>query len=126
MQTNTAQGNSAHDKITQMSDIFVTLPVVELSPLWQQLIIIAAGLLGVIVIFFIYKKLTTPLAQLERHLKQGRLSPRQAAHGLAHIIPDNVSISSSLQRQIEHIRFQRQVPDINKLLDLINKVKHEF
>jgi len=33
--------------------------------------------------------------------------------------------SNHLQQQINQIRFQRQIPEINELLILIEKVKHD-
>ena len=115
--------------IAQMSDIFLTFPAEEQIPVGLLLVEISAGLIFVvIIIFLLWKYFKTPLAILERHLKQGKLSPREAAHGLAHLLQiknNNTIIDNSLQHQIDLIRFQRQAPDINNLLTLINKVKHE-
>ncbi len=127
-QLNTAQSNMPQPNIAQMSDIFLTLPAEEQISVWLLLVEISAGLIFVIIIFLLWKYFKTPLAILERHLKQGKLSPREAAHGLAHLLQiknNNTIIDNSLQHQIDRIRFQRQAPDINNLLTLINKVKHE-
>ncbi len=128
-QANTAQSNMPQPNIVQMSDIFLPFPTEELIPVWLLLVEISAGLICVVIIFYLlWKYFKTPLAILERRLKQGKLSPREAAHGLAHLLPmknNNTIIETSLQQQIDRIRFQRQAPDINNLLTLINKVKHE-
>lgn len=128
-QANTAQSNMPQPNIVQMSDIFLPFPTEELIPVWLLLVEISAGLICVVIVFYLlWKYFKTPLAILERRLKQGKLSPREAAHGLAHLLPmknNNTIIETSLQQQIDRIRFQRQAPDINNLLTLINKVKHE-
>ena len=123
------QANTVQSNMVQMSDIFLPLPTEELIPVWLLLVEISAGLICVVIVFYLlWKYFKTPLAILERRLKQGKLSPREAAHDLAHLLPmknNHTIIETRLQQQIDRIRFQRQAPDINNLLTLINKVKHE-
>jgi len=117
-----------------MSDIFLPLPPEQVMPVWSLFVVITAVLLVVFILsFLVWKNIKEPLSVLERQLKQGRLSSRETAHCLAHLARTKSKTrskienreNSDLRQQIDQLRFQRQTPDINALLILINKVKHD-
>lgn len=117
-----------------MSDIFLPLPPEQVMPVWSLFVVITAVLLVVFILsFLVWKNIKEPLSVLERQLKQGRLSSRETAHCLAHLVRTKSKTrskienreNSDLRQQIDQLRFQRQTPDINALLILINKVKHD-
>lgn len=112
-----SQTTANQTNLIQMADILMP-PSPESSLLvW----LILAGILIICVIFILlWWYFMQPLTQLQRQLKQGKLSTREAAHQLAHLANTEIK----LQHQIDRLRFQRQTPEFNELLILINKVRH--
>ena len=111
--------NQTDLKLDQMTDIF--LPVVSENFVPDELVFLII-LAATLVLYYLWQYFKTPIVKLERHLKQGKLSPREAAHRLASFSSFK---SKQLQQQINQIRFQRQTPEINALLILIDKAKHD-
>ena len=120
--------------LSQMADIFLPLPPEPVMPVWLLFVAITAALFILSILsLLLWKYIKEPLSILERQLKQGRLSSRETAHCLAHIVltkgrtrskKENKK-NSDLPQQIDQLRFQRQTPDINELLILINTENHD-
>ena len=117
-----------------MSDIFLPLPPEQVMPVWLLFVAITAALFILLILsLLLWKYIKEPLSILERQLKQGGLSSRETAHCLAHLVRTKTKTktktenteNSDMQQQIDQLRFQRQTPDVNELLILINKVKHD-
>ncbi len=121
--------------LSRMSDIFLPLPPEQVMPVWWLFVAITAALLVLLILsLLLWKYIKEPLSILEHQLKQGRLSSRETAHCLAHLVRTKSKTktktktkteNSDMQQQIDQLRFQRQTPDVNELLILINKVKHD-
>ena len=112
--------NPESSNITQMADIFVVLPAQSILADWLLFMLIVSGLIILLMFFFAWFR--APLVKLERYLKQGRLSPREAAHCLAQL---TAADNKKINKKIDQLRFQRQPPDSNDLLSLIAEVKHD-
>lgn len=121
--------------LSRMSDIFLPLPPEQVMPVWWLFVAITAALLVLLILsLLLWKYIKEPLSILEHQLKLGRLSSRETAHCLAHLVRTKSKTktktktkteNSDMQQQIDQLRFQRQTPDVNELLILINKVKHD-
>ncbi len=111
--------NQTDLKLEQMTDIFLPLVAEDFIPFWLVFIAIIAVIL---VFYYLWRYFKIPMIKLERHLKQGKLPPREAAHRLAYL---SLLKSNHLQQQINQIRFQRRTPEINTLLILIEKIKRD-
>ena len=73
--------------LLEMADILLPVPPEQLMPTGFMLIAGIAGLISIVIIsFLLWRYLTQPIIQLERHLKQDKLSPREAAHLLDAIV----------------------------------------
>lgn len=103
--------------LVQMADILLAPPPESTLSAW---LILAGFIILFILLLLLWRYLTQPLTHLQRHLKQGKLTPREAAHYLAHI--SNAPIE--IQQQINQLRFQRQPPEPGELFMLIKRVKH--
>jgi len=104
--------NQAH-----MADILLPISPEPALSAWIVLVVLIAVL---ILLILLWQYLKQPLVLLKRQLKQGKLSPREAAHRLAHITNADIK----LQQQVDQLRFQRQAPEYDELLILIDKVKY--
>ncbi|MCU7800615.1 MAG: hypothetical protein KZQ70_10825 [gamma proteobacterium symbiont of Lucinoma myriamae] len=125
-------------KLVEMADILLPVSPEQLMPIGFTLVITSAGFICIVIVFFfLWRYLTQPLMQLERHLKQNKLSSREAAHVLASIVRKTTHVkdkvrgkikdkekNKKLMKQIDQLRFQRSVPKNSDLLNLISSVKH--
>ena len=112
--------------LVKMADILLPIPPEQVIPIWFVFIMSGVGVISIVIVFFLlWYHLTQPLALLERHLKQDKLSPREAAHLLASLVREKKRRTNiQLLQQIDHLRFQRQAPKSSELLSIINRVKH--
>lgn len=110
--------------ITQMADIFMPSPPQTLVS-DGLLFFIPCVILGFIILF--YKWFKAPLVKLTRDLKQAKLSPRETAHCLAHLLAasENKQQDSEVEisKKIDQLRFQRHAPKNNEVLSLIKLLK---
>jgi len=106
-------------KLDQMADILLAPAPEPQVSLW--LFFAATSVVLLMLLLFFWKKFNQPLAKLERDLKQDNIQPRDAAHSLAHLLAKN----SKMSKQVDQLRFQRQTPDIEQLISIIDKLKHE-
>ena len=103
--------------LMQMADILLAPSPEPTMPVW---LVLAGSIIVFMFLFMMWRYLTQPIIRLQRHLKRGKLSPREGAHRLARL----AHYDNELQQQIDQLRFQRKPPDRSELMVLINKVKH--
>lgn len=129
-------------KLVEMADILLPVPPEQFMSLGFTLVITCVGLISVVIVsFLLWHYQTQPLKQLERHIKQNKLSSREAAHVFASIVRKTTDVKGKLKnkvkgkfkdkeknkklmKQIDQLRFQRSAPKNSDLLKLINSVKH--
>ena len=111
--------------ITQMADIFLPeppQPIVSDEVLFIVLAIIVSTLIMLYLQWF-----NAPLIKLKRHLKQGKLSPRETIHHLAQLLTPSEKNKHGpeleIRKKIDLMRFQRQPPNHNEVLSLINSLQ---
>jgi len=111
-------------KLDQMADILLAPAPETPIPLWLFFAAMSVALLILFFLLFLFWKLfKQPLLKLEHDLKQDKVQTREAAHCLARLLDKNKN--TKISRQIDQLRFQRQPPDINTLLSVIDTLKHE-
>lgn len=100
--------------LVQMADILSPLP-----PGDADSVVVLPVVLALIVLVMIVARRwwRHPLRRLGRDLARDRLSPRAAAHGLAHRLVDE----SELRREIDKLRFKRQPPTASAVSELIRR-----
>ncbi len=117
--------------LPQMADIFIPSPPHLPISMALLLLLVAVGvllLLSLVLLFWFYLK--SPLVKLESQLKQDNLSSRDAAHQLALILEkkpiklEKIKVKTNLYQQVNHLRFQRELPNKKTLLVLIKKARY--
>ena len=101
-----------------LAGIHDILPL-ETPTAWPAMLVGAVLLAAMLLLLVTLRRRFHPLARLERKLKNGEISTRQAAHRLACLVqPD-----TELKTRIDMLRFSRQPPKPASLLNIIDRVR---
>lgn len=109
----------AEPNLIYMADILLPTTTVASSYSWLALLFLSLVFLCLGIVSYLLVLYTKPLNTLARQLKQGKILPREAAHRLAQLIPKQ----SILAIKLNHIRFCRQEPKYDDLLNLLSQFK---
>jgi len=104
--------------LTRMADI---LPMAEADTDILYWLLPVAMLIVLWLGYSLWQRYLHPLARLDRRLRDGRISSREAAHALARIPLRDVG----QRRYLDHLRFRRQPPDLDALMALIRKLRDD-
>ena len=100
--------------LVQMADILSPLPPGDVDSVVVLPLVLALIVVALIVAWRWWRH---PLRRLGRDLARDRLSPRAAAHGLAHRLVGD----SALRRELDRLRFKRQPPSATAVSELIRR-----
>ncbi len=74
-----------------------------------------------LLVFYVWRKFTQPLAKLTRELRKGKLSPRKTAHRLAQLPLKN----QELLTHLDSLRFGQASPSHEDVFALLRRVKND-